>query len=407
MKEKAIRIYPYRWVVLSLFFIVSLISQANWIVFAPVTGDAAAFYGVSELSIAMLSMIFMIVFLAMCVPASYVIDTYGIRIGIGTGAALMGFFGLARGLAGNSYTIVFVAQFGLAVAMPFIMNAVTALSARWFPLRERATAAGISVLAQFIGIILAMALTPILFLDMGMAKMLLGYGIISAAAAVIFLLFMRERPPTLPGVAGSDERHAVFEGFKHIFKQRDMIILIVIFFIALGMFNAETTWIERILAPRGFGIKEAGYAGAIMLMGCVAGAVVFAILSDIFRRRKLFIVIAAVLAVPGFVGLTFATSFWVLMLSCFAFGFFFMAAAPVAYQYSAEMAHPAPEATSQGLLVLAGQISGIIFIFGMDAFRTTTGAMTPFMLAFLGMMVINIILSLMLRESKMMKAHEK
>jgi len=73
-------------VVLGLFFVINLIMQANWITFAPITGDAATFYGVSELSIAVLSMIFMIVYLAVSIPASYVIDTYGIRIGIGIGA---------------------------------------------------------------------------------------------------------------------------------------------------------------------------------------------------------------------------------------------------------------------------------------------------------------------------------
>jgi sugar phosphate permease len=381
--------------------------QANWITFAPITGDAATFYGVSELSIAVLSMIFMIVYLAVSIPASYVIDTYGIRIGIGIGAALTGVFGLLRGFSGSSYAMVFAAQFGLAIAQPFILNAVTALAARWFPLGERATAAGISVLAQFIGIILALAITPILFTKLGMSPMLMGYGVISAAGAVLFLIFMREKPPTLPGLAGSDARHGVFEGLKHIFKQRDMIILIVIFFIGLGMFNAVTTWIEQILAPRGFTIEQAGAAGAIMLVGGIVGAIVFPILSDVFRKRKLFIVITVILTIPGLVGLTYATSFVILLISSFALGFFFMAGGPIGYQYSAELTHPAPEATSQGLLVLAGQISGIIFIFGMDALRTENRAMTPFMLVFVGLLVINVILSLMLRESKMMALHEK
>ncbi len=407
MPEKAIKVYGYRWVVLGLFFIINLIMQANWITFAPITGDAAAFYGVSELSIAVLSMIFMIVYLAVSIPASYVIDTYGIRIGIGIGAALTGVFGLMRGFSGSSYAVVFAAQFGLAIAQPFILNAVTAVSARWFPIQERATAAGISVLAQFIGIILAMALTPLMFLSMGMSKMLMIYGIVSAAGAVLFLVFMREKPPTLPGLAGSDERHTVFEGLKHIFRQRDMIILIVIFFIGLGMFNAVTTWIEQILAPRGFTIEQAGYAGAIMLVGGIAGAIVFPILSDVFRKRKLFIVITVFLTIPGLVGLTYATSFVWLMISSFALGFFFMAGGPIGYQYSAELTHPAPEATSQGLLVLAGQVSGIIFIFGMDALRSENRAMTPFMLVFVAMLVINVILSLTLRESKMIALHDK
>jgi MFS family permease len=407
MPEKAFKVYGYRWVVLGVFFIINVIVQANWITFAPITGDAAKFYGVSELSIALLSMIFMIVYLVMSIPASYIVDTYGIRIGVGIGAALTGVFGLMRGIYGDSYAMVFIAQFGLAVVQPFTLNAVTAVAARWFPLRERATASGISVLAQLVGIGAAMAFTPVLYIHLGMSGMLTVYGIVAVVSAVLLLVFMRDRPPTLPGPAGSDERHTVFEGLKHIFRQRDMIILIFIFFIGLGMFNGVTTWIEQILAPRGFSIVQAGYSGAVILGGCIIGAVVFSILSDVFRKRKIFIVFGVLLTIPGLVGLTYATSFVVLMISSFVFGFFFMAGGPVGYQYSAEMTHPAPEATSQGLLVLAGQISGIIFIFGMDAFRTASGAMTPFMLAFVGMMVVSVILSLMLKESKMITAHKE
>jgi MFS family permease len=407
MPEKAIKVYGYRWVVLGVFFLINVIVQANWITFAPITGDAAKFYGVSELSIALLSMIFMIVYLVMSIPASYIVDTYGIRIGVGIGAALTGIFGLLRGIGGDSYAMVFAAQFGLAIAQPFTLNAVTAVAARWFPLRERATAAGIAVLAQLVGIGLAMALTPILYIHLGMARMLTGYGVVAVVSAVLVLVFLRERPPTLPGLEGSDARHTVFEGLKHIFKQRDMIILILIFFIGLGTFNAVTTWIEQILAPRGFSIEQAGYAGAVILVGCIVGAIVFSILSDVFRKRKVFIVVGVLLTIPGLVGLAYATSFVLLMVSSFVFGFFFMAGGPVGYQYSAEMTHPAPEATSQGLLVLAGQISGIIFIFGMDAFRTASGAMTPFMLAFVVMMVVSVILAVMLRESKMMTLHKK
>jgi len=85
-----------------------------------------------------------------------------------------------------------------------------------------------------------------------------------------------------------------------------------------------------------------------------------------------------------------------------------MSVGPVVYQYSAEVSYPAPEATSQGLLVLAGQISGIIFIFGMDMFRTESGSMTPFLLVMIALAVVNIVLAALLKESKMIEAaHEQ
>ena len=183
------------------------------------------------------------------------------------------------------------------------MNSVTKVGVRWFPLHERATQAGISVLAQFVGIIIAMVLTPVLFKMYGMEKMLMIYGIATLAGAVIFILFNREHPPTPPCPPGHDERIAVFAGLKHILKQKDMIYLIIVFFIALGIFNAVTTWIEQIISPRGFTITEAGIAGALMMVGGIVGASVLPPLSDKLRKRKIFIVITMIGAVPGIIGL--------------------------------------------------------------------------------------------------------
>jgi len=53
-----VRLYRYRWVVLGAFALLNAVVQANWITFAPVTDDAAAFYGVSDLRIGLLSMVF-------------------------------------------------------------------------------------------------------------------------------------------------------------------------------------------------------------------------------------------------------------------------------------------------------------------------------------------------------------
>ena len=110
---------------------------------------------------------------------------------------------------------------------------------------------------------------------------------------------------------------------------------------------------------------------------------------------------------PGLIGLTFVANYTLLLVSGFILGFFFMPAGPIIYQYSAEISYPAPEATSQGLLVLAGQISGIIFIFGMDMFRTETGSMTPFLIAMIVLAVVNIILAFTLKESAMIEKAQK
>ncbi|MGL4368129.1 MAG: MFS transporter, partial [Spirochaetota bacterium] len=182
-----VKVYGYRWVVLSLLMLVTALIEAHWINFAPITNEAAAYYGVSQMQIGLFSLCYMFVFLVMCIPASYILDRFGIRAGIGTGAVLMGLSAAVKGIFPSNYTAVLIAQIGLAVAQPFILNAGTMLAARWFPVNERGTATGFAMLAQYLGIIACMVLTPLLFQSWGMEKMLAAYAVVSVAAAVLFL----------------------------------------------------------------------------------------------------------------------------------------------------------------------------------------------------------------------------
>ncbi len=377
----------------------------NWIAFASVTDDSAGFYQVSVLSIGLLSMIYMIVYIVVSIPASYVIDVYGVRIGVGIGATLTGVFALMRGAFSTDYTLVVVATIGLAIGQPFVLNAITKIGARWFAVAERATAASIPALAQFIGIIAALAISPYLVSSVGISGMLKVYAALSIVGWLATVFLMRESPPTPPSQIDQGERFQVFAGIRYIFRQRDMLILVVLFFVGLGMFNAISTWIEQIVGPRGFDSEQAGIIGAIMLVGGIAGAGIISVLSDRSRRRKPFLIAALVGMVPGLIGLAFATTFPVLVASSFVFGFFLMSAYPVGIQYGAEVSYPAPESTSQGIIVLAGQVSGILFIFGMDAFRSgPSESMGASMVVFVFLTLVTIVLSVFLHESPMIIA---
>ena len=398
MNEKSKSIaYGYRWVVLLAFVFIGVMTQVLWITFAPITGAAARFYQTSDLMIGLLSMSFMVVFILVFFPAAYAIDTWGFRKAVGLGAVLTAVFGLTRGLFASNFTIVLLSQVGIAVGQPFVIGAITKIAARWFPVEERATASGLGTLALYLGPLLAMFLTPHLVLRVGMAGMLRVYGVVSVAAAVFFLLVAREHPPT---PAGDDARVLMLDGFKAMLRQRDFVFLMIMFFVGLGMFNCVSTWIENIIRPRGFTISQAGVLGGLMLGGGIVGAVIISLLSDHFRRRKPFIILALIGLIPGLIGLTLATSYGLLLASGFAFGFFLLSAGPIGFQYAAEITHPAPEATSNTLLLVMGQVSGIVFIFGMDALKAPeTGAMTASLLVLAGLTVVSAALAGLIHES--------
>jgi MFS family permease len=397
MSENTIKVYPYRWLVLLAFALVACMTQMLWITFAPITSAAAHFYQKSDMTIGLLSMSFMVIYVLIVLPSAWVIDTLGFRAAVGFGAVLSAVFALTRGIFASNFTIVFLSQIGIAIGQPFVIGAITKVAARWFPVKERALASGLGSLALYLGPLAAMLITPFLALRFGLGPMLVTYGIAAAAAAVFFLLVAREHPPT---PAGRDERVLMFVGLKSMLRQRDFIFLLLMFFVGLGMFNSVSTWIEDIVRPRGFTISQAGMLGGLMLIGGIVGAIIIPLVSDRSRRRKPFILMAMIGLIPGLLGMTYATSYWLLLLSGFVFGFFLLSAGPIGFQYAAEITHPAPEGTSNSLLLVMGQISGIVFIFLMDALKIpSTGAMTTSLLALAVLAVVSVILATMLRES--------
>jgi len=404
MQENNFKVYGYRWVMLCIYMFIVAVNQLLWITFAPITSAATVYYGVSDLQIGILSMCFMIVFILVSIPASWIIDTYGIKIGVGIGALLTGAFGLLRGLVTTDYNLLLLSQIGIAVGQPFLLNAITKLAARWFTIDKRATASGLGTLAMYVGILLGMTLTPYLTVGYGINGMLYIYGVVSVIAAVIFILLAKEKPPTAPCRPDQEERSLVLDGLKNTLRSKEFIILMFIFFIGLGVFNSVTTWIEDILKPRGFSVIQAGITGGLMIAAGIIGAFIIPMLSDHYKKRTPFIIISMVGATIGLIGITFATFYWLLLVSGMLMGFFLLSAGPIGFQYGAEITYPTSEGTSNGLLLLMGQISGIAFIFGLDSFKSPiSGAMTNPMMILIGLMILCIILTTWLKESKTIK----
>ena len=408
MQETEFRVYGYRWVMLAVYMLAIAVNQVMWITFAPITIDATQFFGVSDLKIGILSMCFMVVYLVVSIPASWIIDTYGIRTGVGIGVVFTGVFGMLRGLVLDNYSLLLIFQVGIAVGQPFLLNSITKVAARWFPLKERATASGLGTLAMYLGILTGIGLTPFLANGRGIDGMLHLYGLISLVTAVVFFIFVRERPLTPPCRPDQEERALAVDGMRLLFRNRDFLWLMAIFFVGLGVFNSVTTWIENILSPRGFTAEQAGIAGGLMIMAGVIGALIMPMLSDRYRKRVPFINIALAGATLGLAGVTFAESYTLLLASAAAFGFFLLSSGPIGFQYGAEVTFPVSEGTSNGFLLMMGQVSGIAFIFGMDGFKApVTGSMTLPLSVLIILMVISFLLSVRLRESVLLTGGSK
>jgi len=182
-------------------------------------------------------------------------------------------------------------------------------------------------------------------------------------------------------------------------------LLAIVFFFGLGIFNSVTTWIENIVSPRGFTAVQAGITGGTMIAGGILGAFIMPMLSDWKKKRVPFIIIALAGATVCLAGITFVTDYSLLIASGIGFGFFLLSSGPIGFQYGAEITYPVSEGTSNGFLLLAGQISGIAMIFGMDSFKSVeTGSMTRPLVVMISCLAVGLLLSTRLKESSIFTA---
>ena len=365
----------YRWLVLVLFMLVGMTTQILWITLAPITTEASIIYTNGDTSlILILSLVFMVAYLPMNFPASWCIDKYGLKWGTGIGVIITGVFGFLR-MFSIDFTTLLIFQIGCAIGQPFILNSFTKLSANWFPEDEQAIATGLSTMALFIGLIVAMFLTPILYVSSGMTAfsityILIIYGIISLVTMVLYLIFVKDKPESPPNPFAAEEKTLMVQGMKDLFKNRDFIILFVAFLIGLGAFNAITAEIDLI-----FGVSRvmdiyspltSGIMGGLMILGGIFGSVILSGLSDKFKKRKIFLILALGIATALTPVIAFLPFVIPLYIISFIYGFFLMSALPIGLTYATETTQPVPEGTSNGLLMLIGQIGGIVLILGFS-----------------------------------------
>jgi sugar phosphate permease len=382
---------------------VAAVTQILWITFAPISSIVAGLYLVTDLDVAFLSMIFMIVYLPVSIPSAYVIDSKGFRYACGVGAVITAVFAVLRAWA-PSYLLVFVFQAGIAVGQPFVFNSPTKLARRWFPAKERGLATGLGTMAIFLGIALGLLLTPIITLSfsptiVGYTIMMYGYAFIAVIAAILFILVARERPAT-PPEPGEPEEEKMITGLRRILGIKQFLILEVLFFVGMGIFNGVATWIEQILSDRfAAAFVIAGLVGAVMIVGGIIGAVIIPALSDRFRRRKPFILLSLGMAVPLTFVLAYHPDLNVLLVASFLLGFFLMPSLPLGLQAGAELTAPVPEGTSAGVLMIFGQLGGIVLILAMDAVSSAFGLFFWAMVMLVVLNVIALLVAFLLRET--------
>lgn len=369
-----------------------LVSQMLWLNFAPLLTLIQERYGVGELAASGLVLVFPLLYVVFSVPAGAMIDQHGYRVTAGAGAIVMAVSALVR-IFDGSFAALMAGQIGVAVAQPFVVNGISKLVAQWFRDEEAALATGLGTMGMFLGMAVGMAATPAIVEAASLRVAMLVMFAIAAAAAVAFLAFAREN--RIPGV----ETPAAMGGISSVLKDRRFLLVSVISFLGLGVFNALTTWLEPILAENAIGAAEAGIVGGVMILGGIVGAVVIPLLSDKMKRRKPFLVASAAPAVLLTYPLCTAASYPVLLALAFALGFFLLPAFALLLAISGELAGAERAGAATGLVMLTGNAGGVVVSLLVPAVKGSGASYWPAAVLLVALLALTVGLAMLVPET--------
>jgi len=361
---------PRKWRVIAGFSLLLGVNQFLWLTFATIIISTKQHFGVSEFLANLLTLMFPIVFVMLAIHSGKVLDNVGYKKVVGYAAILMLIGTIIRWLGVNNYWVVLAGQLLIAIAQPYITNAINLVTTDWFDKSQLATVTGIIMGGMFLATALgAFAPAPLIEL-FGFSQMLLLNVGITAIAVLLFFLIVEEKPRQ-QAIAVS------LVGIESLLKNKRLWLISLSVFIAMGYFNGLSNWIAPILAPRGITETTAGTITAMLIFGGILGALIIPLLSDYFQKRRLFLILATVVGATATYPLLYSTSGSTTLIISFFLGFFLLAGYPLLIAAAEDTVHPSQAAKAVAMLMMMGNLGGVIMVLLMQGVKASTGSWLP------------------------------
>ena len=359
-----------KWRVIAGFSLLLGVNQFLWLTFATIIISTKQHFGVSEFLANLLTLMFPIVFVLLAIHSGKMLDNVGYKKVVGYAAILMLIGTIIRWLGVNNYWVVLAGQLLIAITQPYITNAINLVTTDWFDKSQLATVTGIIMGGMFLATALgAFAPAPLIEL-FGFSQMLLLNVGITAIAVLLFFLIVEEKPRQ-QAIAVS------LVGIESLLKNKRLWLISLSVFIAMGYFNGLSNWIAPILAPRGITETTAGTITAMLIFGGILGALIIPLLSDYFQKRRLFLILATVVGATATYPLLYSTSGSTTLIISFFLGFFLLAGYPLLIAAAEDTVHPSQAAKAVAMLMMMGNLGGVIMVLLMQGVKASTGSWLP------------------------------
>ncbi len=362
---------PYRFLIEGLLFFSYFVFGMSWIGYAPFLKDIQAQF---SLPYAKTGLVISAVSLAKTfIP--FLAGWMAVRFGVSR-TILLGNLCICASLytpfaSGFPELIASRVLFGMGGAMVVTLLGPAVL--QWFPPKELPIANGVIWIAVNSGITLALFITIPLAAWLGRTNVLTGYALLSAAIALGWLLFGKDR---IKGSGGAGPRPSYLE----IFRMKEAWWLTLAAAGPLCVYLVFNTWLPTFYKESlGLGAAKAAQLTGLANMVGIPASILGGVLTQRTGVRKPFILASGAMTGTAAFGLFLTTNVYLLSASAVVFGIgLFLWIAPLT-----TMAMEIPGITPQKLAMLngvffsVGYVAAFLAPLGVGALRDVTGSFIP------------------------------
>ncbi|MFT7803049.1 feline leukemia virus subgroup C receptor-related protein 1 [Arapaima gigas] len=383
VKPVQTRLYMRRFAVLAVFSLYSLVNAFQWIQYSIIANIFTFYYQVSNDKIDWLSMVYMVAYIPLIFPATWLLDQKGLRVTalLGSGLNCMGAWLKSASVAPHLFGITMMAQVICSVAQVFILGLPSRIASVWFGPHEVSTACAMAVLGNQLGTAIGFLLPPVLVPNTPDDKELMGHNIsimFYGTAAVSTLLFLlavvviKDKPPEPPSRSqavlrddGPLKDYSYKQSIFNLFKNKAFVLLLISYGVMTGSFYSVSTLLNQMILAHYEGQElNAGRIGLTLVVAGMVGSIICGLWLDYTKTYKMTTLIVYVLSFIGMLVFTFTLDQGSILLVFFTagvLGFFMTGYLPLGFEFGVEITYPESEGTSSGLLNASAQLFGIIF----------------------------------------------
>lgn len=386
-----------RYLILLLFSLHSAINSLQWIYLSSITNSVAKFYQVDNLAINLTSTIYMIVYIPLVVPATWLFERFGMRNSI-----LIGSLGTTCGSLikcfscqpGSFWTFLIVGQTLVAISQLFILSVPPRLASVWFPDHQVSLANACGVFGNQLGIALGFIVPQLIIgnemenverIGSGLLTMFIGITICSSLISLLIGLFFDKTPARPPGLArlqqiiqenaiaaeagaqplvdtqSSTSRFGFAALLWDLACDTNFVLLMASYGLNVGVFYAISTVLNQMLSPIWPDANTlVGRLGLLLVVSGMCGSVIAGYILDKTRMYRLVnasLYTMSLLAMLLFSLTVECRNSVALYLAVILLGYFMTGYLFIGYEMSNEITWPRPESVTAGLLNMSAQVS--------------------------------------------------